>query len=213
MNLHSAVFGGSQGNCRLRSFPVPRRAPRLACRLLPLPPLRSRISILTRANLELFSERNSGRFSEPVRETISNAPQPLLRSDAQPSAWPQVQQGRPSRRFSDSDPLAYPLCPFTLLCQNEFKSAISKRIRKCTSRRGVAPHAAEFGTISQQFASPDTKGAFTHYTMTVDGTRTRITHCSSRGLLQLLLYRWIPRYDRSMQRASTQPGGCKRDHL
>ena len=34
-------FGGPQGNCRLRSFPVPRRAPRAACRLLPFPPLRS----------------------------------------------------------------------------------------------------------------------------------------------------------------------------
>src|SRR5215472_12479254 len=89
--------------------------------------------------------------------------------------------------------------------QNLFKSTIRERIRKCAPRRRVAPHAAELGSISQQFASPDTKGAFTHYTAPVDGTRTRITHCSSRGLLQLLFYRWIPRYDRSMQRASTQP--------
>ena len=35
-------FGGSQGNCKASaSFPVPRRAPRASCRLLPLPPLRS----------------------------------------------------------------------------------------------------------------------------------------------------------------------------
>ena len=73
------------------------------------------------------------------------------------------------------------LCTFTLLCQNDFKPTIGERIRKCTPGRRVAPHAAELGTISHQFASPDTKGAFTHYTTSVNGTRTRITHCSLLG--------------------------------
>src|ERR1700751_3760968 len=50
--------------------------------------------------------------------------------------------------------------------------------RKCTPRGGVAPHRAELGAISQQFAFPETKEPSAHYTMPVDGTRTRIAHCS-----------------------------------
>ena len=103
---------------------------------------------------------------------------------------------------------------FTLLCQNEFKPAIGKRIRKCTPRRRVAPHTAELGTISQQFASPDTKGAFTHYAAPIDGTRTRITHCSSRGLLQhSYSINGSLATTELGERASTRPGACGSDHL
>jgi hypothetical protein len=56
----------------------------------------------------------------------------------------------PARRFSAFDPSAYsrPLCAFTLLCQNALQPPIRERIRKCTPRRGVAPHGAELGAIS-----------------------------------------------------------------
>jgi hypothetical protein len=108
----------------------------------------------------ILRERTRVASVSLLQDTFTNVPQPLPRRHAPPSSWLLIRKDRTPRRFSTFDPLEYkrPLCPFTLLCQNEFKSAISERIRKCAPGRGVAPHAAELSTISQQFASPDTKG-------------------------------------------------------
>ena len=122
-----------------------------------------------------------GRFSEPIADiTLTTS---ALEGCSAVCIARYFSKIGPSRRFLTFDPSAYsrPLCAFTLLCQNEFKSAISKRIRKCAPGCTVAPHGAELGTISQQFASPDTKGPSAHYTAPVDGSRGGISHCSSSG--------------------------------
>jgi hypothetical protein len=65
-----------------------------------------------------------------------------------------------------------------LVSQNEFEPPIRQRLGEQASRRGVAFPGTKLGTISLQFASPDTKGPPAHYTVPVDGTRARIAHCS-----------------------------------
>ena len=153
MDVHSAVFGGSQGNCRLAPFPLPRRAPRAACRLLPLPPLRSPESQLTPVPTWNYPQRETrvASVSPPKRYCLNRSATTASEGCASHLHSRQFSKIGPSTRFLTFDPSAYsrPLCAFTLLCQNEFKSAISERIRKCTPGRGVAPHATELGAISQ----------------------------------------------------------------
>ena len=112
-----------------------------------------------------------------------------------------------SDMFPGASPQSLPvfcLRAFKLTSQNDLKPTIRQRFGEKTPGRGVAFPGAELGAIPQQFAPPDTKGPPAHYTVPVDGTGTRITHCS---LPHFLLREWNPCEQQIYKgRASFSPG-------